>query len=62
MPEGQMFYSVTYGKNLMGGYASQLDAKQRWMVISYIKNKQGKAQPVAAPAADSAAVKAVAAK
>jgi mono/diheme cytochrome c family protein len=62
MPEGQMFYSVTYGKNLMGGYASQIDAKQRWMVISYIKNKQGKAQPVAAPAADSAAVKAVAAK
>ena len=24
MPEGQMFYSVTYGKNLMGSYASQL--------------------------------------
>ncbi len=62
MPEGQMFYSVTYGKNLMGSYASQLDAKQRWMVISYIKNKQGKTQPVAAPAADSTAVKAVAAK
>jgi mono/diheme cytochrome c family protein len=62
MPEGQMFYSVTYGKNLMGSYAAQLNAKQRWMVISYIKSKQGKTQPVAAPAADSAAVKAVAAK
>lgn len=62
MPEGQMFYSVTYGKNLMGGYASQINAKQRWMVISYIKSKQGKTQPAAAPAADSAAVKAVAAK
>ena len=23
MPAGQMFYSITYGKNLMGGYASQ---------------------------------------
>jgi hypothetical protein len=46
----------------MGGYASQINAKQRWMVISYIKTKQGKTQPVAAPAADSAAVKAVAAK
>lgn len=40
MPEGQMFYSVTYGKNLMGSYASQLNRKQRWMVISYIKSKQ----------------------
>lgn len=59
MPEGQMFYSVTYGKNLMGGYASQLNAKERWMVISYIKNKQGKTQaaPAAAPAKDSTAVK-----
>ena len=40
MPPGQMFYSVTYGKNLMGSYASQLETKQRWMVISYIKSKQ----------------------
>jgi mono/diheme cytochrome c family protein len=62
MPEGQMFYSVTYGKNLMGSYASQLNAKQRWMVISYIKSKQTKTQPVAAPVADSAAVKVVAVK
>ena len=40
MPEGQMFYSVTYGKNKMGSYASQLNTKQRWMVIAYIKSKQ----------------------
>jgi mono/diheme cytochrome c family protein len=40
MPEGQMFYSVTYGKNLMGAYASQLNRKQRWMVMKYVKNKQ----------------------
>ena len=46
MPEGQMFYSVTYGKNLMGSYASQLNTRQRWMVIAYIKSKQaGKAVP-----------------
>jgi len=42
MPAGQMFYSITYGKNLMGGYASQITAKQRWEVITYIKSKQGK--------------------
>jgi mono/diheme cytochrome c family protein len=59
MPEGQMFYSITYGKNLMGGYASQLSAKQRWMVIHYIKAKQNKTQPAVASAsnADSSAVK-----
>ncbi|HEY2348964.1 MAG TPA: c-type cytochrome [Puia sp.] len=51
MPEGQMYYSVTYGKNKMGSYASQLDTRQRWMVISYIKSKQSAAHP--APAADS---------
>ncbi len=50
MPEGQMFYSVTYGKNLMGSYASQLSRKQRWMVIKYIKGKQAGAKAAAAPA------------
>lgn len=40
MPDGQMFYSITYGKNLMGSYASQLTPKQRWQVITYIKTKQ----------------------
>lgn len=47
MPEGTMFHSVTYGKNAMGSYASQLSTKQRWMVISYIKSKQGTVAPVA---------------
>ncbi len=49
MPDGQMFYSVAYGKNLMGSYASQLSRKQRWMVIKYIKLKQQKAKSAAAP-------------
>jgi mono/diheme cytochrome c family protein len=41
MAEGTMFHSVTYGKNMMGSYASQLSTAQRWMVIAYIKSKQG---------------------
>ena len=61
MPEGQMFYSVTYGKNKMGSYASQLNTKQRWMVIAYIKSKQG-GKTAAAPAAGGAAAPAAAAK
>ena len=57
MPEGQMFYSVTYGKNLMGSYASQLNRRQRWMVIRYIKMNQLKAKAAAAPAATAIAAK-----
>lgn len=56
MPEGQMFYSVTFGKNLMGSYASQLSAKQRWQVIHYIKLKQGKIKAAAVATTDSTAV------
>ena len=40
MPVGTMFHSVTYGKNNMGSYASQLTRKQRWMVIQYVKQHQ----------------------
>jgi len=41
MTDGTMFYSITYGKNNMGSYASQLDRKQRWEVIKYIRSLQG---------------------
>jgi len=59
MPEGQMFFSVSYGKGQMGSYASQLSTTQRWMIIHYVKSKQGggKQTAAAAPAADSAAAK-----
>ncbi len=57
MTEGQMYYSVTYGKNKMGSYASQLDTRQRWMVISYIKSKQSAGKAGATAGTDSSAVK-----
>jgi mono/diheme cytochrome c family protein len=57
MPEGQMFYSVAYGKNMMGSYASQLSRKQRWMVIKYIKLKQAASKASAAPAMVAAPAK-----
>ncbi|MEO7923577.1 MAG: c-type cytochrome [Chitinophagaceae bacterium] len=47
LPEGTMFHSVTYGKGQMGSYASQLSTTQRWMVIAYIKSKQGGGMAVA---------------
>jgi mono/diheme cytochrome c family protein len=41
LAEGTMFHVITYGKGMMGSYASQLSTPQRWMVIRYIKSKQG---------------------
>ena len=40
MSVGQMYAAVKYGKNMMGSYASQLDVKQRWQVIAYVKKIQ----------------------
>ncbi len=54
MAEGTMFHSVTYGRNLMGSYASQLSPEQRWMIIHYIKEKQAaNVSATPAPAKDS---------
>ena len=57
MPDGQMYYSLAYGKNTMGSYASQLSRKQRWDIIYYIKHKQNTAKASAAPAKEEAAKK-----
>jgi mono/diheme cytochrome c family protein len=40
MPIGTMYHAIMYGKNLMGAYASQLDVKQRWQILAYIKSIQ----------------------
>lgn len=39
--DGNMFYVVSYGKNMMGGYGYQLSVNERWQVIHYIKNLAG---------------------
>ncbi len=57
MVEGTMFHSLTYGKNTMGSYASQLSTKQRWMITAYVKEQQAKKTGSAAPAAAAPAVK-----
>ena len=40
LPAGTIFYVATYGIRNMGSYASQLNKRQRWMVVSYIKSVQ----------------------
>lgn len=63
MADGTMFHSITYGKNNMGSYASQLDRKQRWMIVKYIRTLQPKPEtPATAPAAAPADTTATAKK
>ncbi len=40
LPEGMMFHTITYGRNLMGAHASQLTKEERWKVIQYIQQLQ----------------------
>ena len=40
LSEGTIFHVATFGKGMMGSYASQLSTNQRWMVVSYVKFKQ----------------------
>jgi mono/diheme cytochrome c family protein len=40
LPEGKMYHTLTFGKGMMGSHASQLDQKERWMVIQYVKYLQ----------------------
>lgn len=53
--DGQIFYTITYGKNMMGSYASQLNPKQRWMVIDYMREKQGVKRNISPAVTDSSA-------
>jgi mono/diheme cytochrome c family protein len=55
MSDGTMFHSITYGKGLMGSYASQVTRAQRWMIIKYIRNEFQK--PTTATSDTTAVVK-----
>ena len=53
--DGRIFYIMTYGQNNMGSYASQLDRKQRWMIVQYIRTLEPKAERVSTTAAGNPA-------
>lgn len=67
LSDGQMFYSIYYGKGAMGSHRSQLNKKEIWTLVHYVRKLQnasygsmdasGNLASVAAPAADSMAVK-----
>lgn len=40
LPEGKIFFSITYGKNLMGPHASQLSKEERWKIVHFVQTLQ----------------------
>jgi mono/diheme cytochrome c family protein len=40
MPDGQIFNTITLGKNTMGAYGPQITVEDRWAVISYLRALQ----------------------
>lgn len=38
--DGTLFHVMTFGKGQMGSYASQVNPKQRWMIVQYIRSAQ----------------------
>lgn len=39
-PDGQRYHTLMYGKGMMGSYASQLNHRERWLVLDYVKSLQ----------------------
>ena len=56
LSEGKMFYTIIYGKGMMGSHASQLTVEERWKVIYYVQKLQGHTpgQPVVADTTNTA--------
>lgn len=54
LADGTIFHVMTYGKGVMGSYASQLTREQRWMIVKYIRTLQPKAAPATGAAATTA--------
>ena len=52
-PDGQLFHRPMRGQNSMPSHARQVDARDAWSVIHYIRDMQ-KVEPVAPPPAASA--------
>ncbi|NUQ70913.1 MAG: cytochrome c [Chthonomonadales bacterium] len=45
LTDGEMFHTITLGLRKMASYASQLEPKERWEVIRYIRTFQKEGKP-----------------
>ena len=37
LPEGKMYHTLYFGKNMMGSHASQINYAERWAVVHYVQ-------------------------
>jgi len=44
---GRYYFSIIYGKNVMGGYSDKLSFEERWQVIHYIRSLQASSKSLA---------------
>jgi mono/diheme cytochrome c family protein len=46
LPEGQIFWTITHGKGLMGPYGGSIPVEDRWAIVAYLRTLQqgGKAR------------------
>lgn len=40
MTDGELFNTITYGKNLMGAYGPNVPAEDRWAIVAYLRAVQ----------------------
>jgi mono/diheme cytochrome c family protein len=57
LAEGKRYHTLMFGKNMMGSYASQLNHRERWLVLSYVKSLQDASKPAAASSAKTDSTK-----
>lgn len=55
MPEGEIYSTITNGKNTMLSYADKLTPDDRWAVVAYVRALQRAQQGTAADVTDAAA-------
>ena len=55
MPDGEIYNTITNGKNTMLPYADKLSPEERWAVVAYVRALQRAQQGTAADVTDTAA-------
>ncbi len=40
MPDGEIFNTITYGKNLMSSYGANVVVEDRWAIVAYVRALQ----------------------
>jgi mono/diheme cytochrome c family protein len=58
-PDGELYQTITLGKNTMMSYADKLTPEDRWAVVAYVRALQRAQQGTVADVTDAAGKKAL---